>query len=101
VEEAEEHASVKGDAESMKEKSEEKEVEEESVKVSERSEYKARKPHRKMNPRFNIINDKLVKNRPYCRRCGTGVMMAEMVGFYVCGKCGLRENKSLYARVKE
>jgi small subunit ribosomal protein S27Ae len=71
-------------------------------KVPERSENKVRKEkqHKEMKPRFNIVEDKLVKNRPYCRRCGAGVMMAEMGEFYVCGKCGLRENKLLHVHAK-
>jgi small subunit ribosomal protein S27Ae len=62
---------------------------------------KREKIRHKMKPRFTVVDftvtDGVVyQNRPYCERCGLGVMMADEGEFYVCGKCGLRKNKSLY-----
>jgi ribosomal protein S27AE len=51
---------------------------------------------RKENIRYTIKDGKLYQNRPFCERCGTGVMMGEEDEFYVCGKCGLRKPKSLF-----
>lgn len=46
----------------------------------------------------NPVEAKKSIKGPYCPRCGEGVMIRDMGGFFVCGKCSLRQNKSLYKK---
>ena len=56
--------------------------------------YASRGCAHKPNPHFTTKNGKLYQNRPYCERCGS--MLADVDEFFVCGKCGLKKNKTLY-----
>ncbi len=48
-----------------------------------------------MNKRelYEIKDNKLVRKRKTCPKCGEGVFMAEHADRYSCGKCGYTEFK--------
>ena len=45
---------------------------------------------------YVIKDDKIVRNRPFCPRCGDGVFMADKGEWWSCGKCGDRYKKSSF-----
>ena len=40
---------------------------------------------------YKVQQDKIVRNKRDCPRCGKGVFMAEHKDRYTCGKCGFTE----------
>ncbi|MEM0158484.1 MAG: 30S ribosomal protein S27ae [Thermoplasmataceae archaeon] len=40
---------------------------------------------------YKIENNKLVRERRFCPRCGPGVFLAEHSDRYSCGRCGYTE----------
>jgi len=59
---------------------------------------KAPKPEKKKEEKgvftlYKVENDKVVRLRPICERCGPGYFMADHGNRYTCGHCG-------YARYK-
>jgi small subunit ribosomal protein S27Ae len=42
---------------------------------------------------YKIENDKLVRLRPTCERCGPGYFMADQGDRYTCGHCGFTRYK--------
>ena len=48
-----------------------------------------------MNKRelYEVKDNKLVRKRKTCPKCGEGVFMAEHADRYSCGKCGYTEFK--------
>ena len=42
---------------------------------------------------YEISNNKLVRKRRFCPKCGPGVFMADHGDRYSCGKCGYTEYK--------
>lgn len=51
-----------------------------------------------MGNRYVLEESKLVRPNPFCRRCGEGVMMADMGDWWSCGKCGDRYHKKATLR---
>ncbi|WOV92540.1 MAG: 30S ribosomal protein S27ae [Candidatus Nitrosoabyssus spongiisocia] len=47
----------------------------------------------KVSAYFKIENDKVVRERKTCSRCGKGVYMSQHKDRSTCGKCGLTEFK--------
>jgi small subunit ribosomal protein S27Ae len=47
----------------------------------------------KMEKHYSVKDGRLVRTKPFCPRCGTGVMMADRGEWWLCGKCGDRYNK--------
>ena len=48
--------------------------------------------------KYEIINGKLKRTRPFCPRCGRSVFMADMGEWWSCGKCGDRYNKETFGK---
>ena len=75
-------------------KKEEKKEEAKPQKVE-----KAPKPEKKKKEEkgihvlYKVENDKVVRLRPTCERCGTGYFMAEHSDRYTCGHCGFTRYK--------
>jgi len=42
---------------------------------------------------YKIENDKIVRLRPICERCGPGYFMADHGNRYTCGHCGFTRYK--------
>ncbi len=42
---------------------------------------------------YTVENDKIVRKKRFCPRCGPGVFLAEHNDRYTCGKCGYTEFK--------
>jgi len=49
-----------------------------------------------MTEHYEVKEDKLVRNNPFCPRCGAGVFMADKGEWWSCGKCGDRYNKRTF-----
>jgi ubiquitin-small subunit ribosomal protein S27Ae len=43
---------------------------------------------------FKLENDKIIRQRRHCPKCGDGVFLAEHKNRVSCGKCGYTEFKS-------
>jgi small subunit ribosomal protein S27Ae len=58
---------------------------------------KAEKPKKKKEKGvfslYKIENDKIVRLRPTCERCGPGYFMADQGNRYTCGHCGFTRYK--------
>jgi len=60
---------------------------------------KAEKPEKKKKQEkgvftlYKIENDKVVRLRPTCERCGPGYFMADHSDRYTCGHCGFTRYK--------
>ncbi len=74
------------------------EVEEVPKEKTEKVE-KAAKPEKKKKQEksvftlYKIENDKVVRLRPTCERCGQGYFMADHGDRYTCGHCGFTRYK--------
>ncbi|MGC8516214.1 MAG: 30S ribosomal protein S27ae [Thermoplasmata archaeon] len=44
---------------------------------------------------YVVENDKLVRKRRFCPRCGPGVFLAEHDNRYTCGRCHYSETKKV------
>lgn len=64
-------------------------VEEEKIVKPE----KRRKPEKGVFSLYKIENDKIVRQRPTCERCGPGYFMADHGDRYTCGHCGFTRYK--------
>ena len=42
---------------------------------------------------YAVENDKIVRKKRFCPRCGPGMFLAEHKDRYACGKCGYTEFK--------
>ncbi|HLH86105.1 MAG TPA: 30S ribosomal protein S27ae [Thermoplasmataceae archaeon] len=42
---------------------------------------------------YKVENNKLIRERRFCPRCGPGVFLAEHADRYACGRCGYTEIK--------
>jgi small subunit ribosomal protein S27Ae len=42
---------------------------------------------------YKVENDKLIRQRRFCPKCGPGVFLAEHEDRFTCGKCGYTEFK--------
>ena len=42
---------------------------------------------------YKIENDKILRQRPTCERCGSGYFMADHGNRYTCGHCGFTKYK--------
>ncbi len=42
---------------------------------------------------YELTENKVVRKRRFCPRCGPGVFLAEHADRYTCGKCGYTEFK--------
>jgi small subunit ribosomal protein S27Ae len=54
---------------------------------------KKKKPDKKIHTLFKIEQDKVVRLRPTCERCGPGYFMAQHKDRYTCGHCGFTKYK--------
>jgi small subunit ribosomal protein S27Ae len=71
------------------------------VKEEEKAEKveKAGKPEKKKKKEkgvfslYKIENDKIIRLRPTCERCGPGYFMADQGNRYTCGHCGFTRYK--------
>ncbi len=53
----------------------------------------ARKPDKKIHTIFKVEQNKIVRLRPTCERCGSGYFMAQHSDRYTCGHCGFTKYK--------
>jgi len=60
--------------------------------MSEKTEKKKKKEAR-VHSYYKIEEDKLVRLRPFCERCGPGNFMADHGDRYTCGHCGFTRYK--------
>lgn len=60
--------------------------------MSEKTEKKKKKEAR-VYSYYKIEEDKLVRLRPFCERCGPGYFMADHGDRYTCGHCGFTRYK--------
>jgi len=44
---------------------------------------------------YKVENDKVIRLRPTCERCGPGFFMADHGDRYTCGHCGFTRYKSV------
>ena len=49
---------------------------------------------KKTHEHYEIKDGKLVRNRPFCSRCGRGYFMADHGDRYTCGHCGFTRFKT-------
>ena len=49
---------------------------------------KKKRPDKKIYTLFKVEQDKVVRLRPTCERCGPGYYMAQHADRYTCGHCG-------------
>jgi small subunit ribosomal protein S27Ae len=54
---------------------------------------KKKKKDKKIFTLYKIEQDKVVRLRPICERCGTGYFMADHGNRYTCGHCGFTRYK--------
>jgi len=52
-----------------------------------------KRPHSKKSDAFKIEDNKLVRQRKICPKCGAGVYLAKHVNRESCGKCGYTQFK--------
>ena len=45
-------------------------------------------PSKKTHEKYEIVDGKLERKRPFCNRCGRGYFMADHGDRYACGHCG-------------
>jgi small subunit ribosomal protein S27Ae len=69
-----------------------KEVKEEKVEKAGKPE-KKKKKEKGVFSLYKIENDKIVRLRPTCERCGPGYFMADQGDRYTCGHCGFTRYK--------
>jgi len=69
-----------------------KEVEEEKVEKTGKPE-KKKKKEKGVFTLYKIENDKIIRLRPTCERCGPGYFMADQGDRYTCGHCGFTRYK--------
>jgi small subunit ribosomal protein S27Ae len=75
------------------------EAPEEVVEAKPEKPEKAPKPEKKKKEEkgvytlYKIENDKVVRLRPLCERCGPGYFMADHGNRYTCGHCGFTRYK--------
>ena len=53
-----------------------------------------KKEKNKIWEKYEIKNEKLIRKKRFCPRCGPGTFMAEHKERYTCGKCSYIEYKS-------
>ena len=76
-----------------------KEVEEAPKEAKPEKPEKAPKPVKKKREEksiftlYKIENDKIIRLRPTCERCGPGYFMADHGNRYTCGHCGFTRYK--------
>jgi len=66
--------------------------------MSQNVEEKTEKPTKKKKGKpisslYKTENDKVVRLRPTCERCGVGYFMADHGDRYTCGRCGFTRYK--------
>jgi len=71
--------------------SEEEKVPEEEKKTEKPA--KRKKQEKGVFSLYKIENDKIVRLRPTCERCGLGYFMADHGDRYTCGHCGFTRYK--------
>jgi small subunit ribosomal protein S27Ae len=54
---------------------------------------KKKKKERGVFTLYKIENDKIIRLRPTCERCGPGYFMADQGDRYTCGHCGFTKYK--------
>jgi small subunit ribosomal protein S27Ae len=69
-----------------------KEVKEEKVEKTGKPE-KKKKKEKGVFSLYKIENDKIIRLRPACERCGPGYFMADQGDRYTCGHCGFTRYK--------
>jgi small subunit ribosomal protein S27Ae len=69
-----------------------KEVKEEKVEKAGKRE-KKKKKEKGVFSLYKIENDKIIRLRPTCERCGPGYFMADQGNRYTCGHCGFTRYK--------
>jgi small subunit ribosomal protein S27Ae len=69
-----------------------KEAKEEKVEKAGKPE-KKKKKEKGVFSLYKIENDKIVRLRPTCERCGPGYFMADQGNRYTCGHCGFTRYK--------
>jgi len=69
-----------------------KEVKEEKVEKTGKPE-KKKKKEKGVFTLYKIENDKIIRLRPTCERCGPGYFMADQGDRYTCGHCGFTRYK--------
>ena len=47
---------------------------------------------------YVVENDKLVRKRRFCPRCGPGVFLAEHENRFTCGRCHYSETKKIVTK---
>jgi len=76
-----------------------KEPPSEVPKEAKKEEEKIEKPEKKKKKEkgvfslYKIENDKIIRLRPTCERCGPGYFMADQGNRYTCGHCGFTRYK--------
>ena len=61
--------------------------------MSKNAEEKTEKKEKKAFSLYTIENDKIIRLRPTCERCGVGYFMADHGNRYTCGRCGFTRYK--------
>jgi len=69
-----------------------KEAKEEKVEKTAKPE-KKKKKEKGVFTLYQIENDKIIRLRPTCERCGPGYFMADQGDRYTCGHCGFTRYK--------
>jgi small subunit ribosomal protein S27Ae len=54
---------------------------------------KTKKEEKSIFTLYKIENDKIIRLRPTCERCGPGYFMADHGNRYTCGHCGFTRYK--------
>jgi|YelNatPaOPRAMG01_1025707.scaffolds.fasta_scaffold00754_30 small subunit ribosomal protein S27Ae len=64
-----------------------------SKNTEETTEKSAKKKEKSVSLLYKIENDKVLRLRPTCERCGVGYFMADHGDRYTCGRCGFTRYK--------
>lgn len=59
---------------------------------------KTGKPEKGVFALYKIENDKVIRLRPTCERCGPGYFMADHGDRYTCGHCGFTRYKPVESK---
>ena len=95
VEEAPKEAPKEPPKEPPKEAPREAKKEEEKIEKPEKTgkPEKNKKKEKGVFSLYKIENDKIIRLRPTCERCGPGYFMADQGNRYTCGHCGFTKYK--------
>lgn len=71
---------------------------EERAEEPKEKDQKGKSKKKELSSLYKIENNKIVRLRPTCERCGPGYFMADHGDRYTCGRCGFTRYKPVKNR---